>query len=338
MCRYRRGYWHVTRVCSGYRGLCEERAHEEEKHLHSPTSSSPRAMSTSAATRVPEELFPFIIQHLPIEFRYGRQFLPNDEIRDSGVVVGSLVCMYWAEKCREMLFRGRTVEIESMKSAVGLRNLVVGAGCKRLTRLADMIGYVDVVHDLKRDGRSLYQILGAVIPPSKFREFRVCGPRSALHAGLRLRTPYWGVGRPLPQFVTPYRRLELYKLHFASISDVICFVDQFPHIEELVLWQLTWDETGVDAPNMPNVIPPPDTRHRSLRSIQLGRCADNLILWRLVALGSKPRTPLQLLSPVDRRAVLDLVTSACGVSKEIERNNEMNYELTESGENSTNLT
>lgn len=230
-------------------------------------------MSASAAARIPEELFPYIIQYLPVPI--DDYYLPRDRIRDSGVVVGSLVCMDWAKRCREMLFRERTVRIGSMESAVRFRNLVMGAGCERLTAIVGMIAEVDVEHDLDKDGRSWYHILGALmprLPRSKFRMFYIKGPRSKLAAGLRFRTPYWGVAKPLPQFVTQYRRLYLRELHFASIGDLVCFADHFPHLEELQLLLLTWDETGVRAPAVTEEIPRPDPCHRSLRSIWVQGC------------------------------------------------------------------
>ena len=51
---------------------------------------------------------------------------------------------------------------------------------------------------------------------------------------------------------------------------------------------------------------------------------DDLLLWQL---GSEPRTSLRLLSPGDRQAAFDLVTSAYSAGKEIEGDVDIGYEL-----------
>lgn len=297
-------------------------------------------MSTTAAARIPQELYAYIIEHLSIDVSWSDTALPHSDIHGSGVVVGSLVCMHWAQRCRKMLFQGRVVHIRSMKQAVGFRNLVMSASCEGITPIVDLIERVDVVHHLNRDGRSWFQIIGALmprLPRSKFGTFSAFGPRSKLPAAFRLQTPFWAA-QSLPQFVRPYRTLHLETLHVTSAADVVRFVNRFPHLLCLHLNSVTWDKNVAHALTLPRVVTRPSAPYCSLRSMTVEYCMDKLLLWRLVALGSKPRTPLQLLSPDDQQAVFNLVTDAYNANIEVNEYNTMKYELTECGERGDDLT
>lgn len=294
-------------------------------------------MSATSGAILPPELFADVIRHLSTDF-YDRGYddsLPNERIRGCGVLNGMLVCMWWARQCRERLFRGRTIRIKSMKQAIGFRNLVMGPCCGRLTRIADMVGFVDVWHFLDRDARSWFQIVGVLIPrlpPTKLHRFIVQGPRSKLPDACRLRNPFWGVGRLLPHFVRPYRRLELFFLRFVSPEDIICFVNHFTNLEELEIWGLTWDEASMNHSNLPQTVIYTNPRRCSLRSIHVTRCTDGLLLWRLVSFGTKTHTALQLLLPDDQQTILNLVEGAYAMYVDTgEESRDIQYEKTGAG-------
>lgn len=261
-------------------------------------------MPTSAAARIPPELFPSIIDHLDPE-RFAR--LPRSDVR--GELNWSLVCVSWAQQCRQVFFQG--IWIGTMKQAAGFRNLVMGVCSKRLTPLVDLIESMVVEHRLYADARALFPTVGALLPrlpPSKLRQFRVWGPALKLSADVRLRSPLWATPSRFAHLLAPYRELRLFYLHFASLGDVARFVDHFPHLEELELYRVAWDKNDVHVVTPSQVAPRPNAR-RSLRSIDVVECTDDLLSWQLLALGPKPRTVLQLLSPDDLQTILRILSS-----------------------------
>ena len=109
---------------------------------HPLCSEATKQAAPSRAADLPQELFANIIRHLHISFR--DRLIPSMYLRHTGLGSGSLVCLYWAQQCRQVLYQGRNIRIRSMKHAVKFRELVTGAGCKRLKPIVDMIGSVDV--------------------------------------------------------------------------------------------------------------------------------------------------------------------------------------------------
>lgn len=301
----------------------EEDAEEEEEKekwrryyddLYDLYSSEPtqRAIRAGPAD-LPTELFANIIQYLDIDFEEG--YVPGKWKRGSGLLSGSLVCREWAQRCREVFYQGRTIEISSMKQAVRFRDIVTGVGCKSLTPIADIIGTVSVVYyGLPEHGRSWTHMVGTAlvprIPPSKFDEFFISRWDSPLPFGMRLGSPNWDLPNTLPY--THFRRLQLYGVHFPALSFLGRFLRHFPRLEDLQLFQVRWDK-GDWHPRAP-ILPRTGSKHRSLPVIKIGGCTDDLLVWQLV-FGSQLCSRLHTFSPDDQQANSHLITGAYTATK-----------------------
>lgn len=251
-----------------------------------------------------------IIQYLGIGFE--DLMIPDERLRETGLLSGSLVCMHWARACRRALYQGRNLEISSRRQAERLRDLVRSAGSsKRLTPIVDMIRMVNVFHKgFPADGRSWsHVVVGALVPrlqPDRFDRFYIYGRSSSLPFGMRLGSPDWDVQKTLPHTLTPYRRLGLIGVHFPSLSYFCRFLRHFPRLEELDLYQVTWDKA--DWHPRPLIL----THHPdrgSLTDINIDDCTDGLLLWQLIQ-ESQLRSLLQACTHDDQQAISQLVTSA----------------------------
>lgn len=260
---------------------------------------------------IPPELLAKIIANMSTAFDPEADWLPNRKVRRSSAAHCSLVCLYWAQQCRTLLFRNADVLINSATRATKFRRIVMDKGSDRLLSVASMIESVDVRHDLDKETVSYWQVVGALIPllpASKLRRFHVHGPFPTSLASIR--SPYWAISRPHPHLLSSYTSLRLEALHFKSMNDVVQFVTCFPHISTLHLSKVTWNKSILDA-----AVPTRLLRHTavslspSLDGFVLDSCTDNASLWYRLAVMSKPRSIISSLPEEDQRALAKLATN-----------------------------
>lgn len=303
--------------------------------LTPPHSGCGQQAKWASAADLPPELFANIIWYLDMDF--GDWPLPSRHLHDTGLVTGSLVCLYWAQQCRQMLYKGRAIQITSMKRAVRLRNLVVGAGSKSLTPIVKMIGKVDMWYNrLPEDGRSYPDIPGLQL--SQFGRFDMQNvsddmlqsrhhPQAnevirqripSLPAGMRLGSPRWDVQKTLPYSLTSYRELALIDVCFGSLSDLRRFLRHFQRLEVLDLKRVRW--TSADwhprAPTRPRISSRPSDRPYKDTRLGIIGCTDNPLLWQL-AFDCHTFFPLHAISFDDQQVMSQLVTRACTATAEI---------------------
>ena len=89
---------------------------------------------TSKAAEIPPELFPKIICNI---FNVDGYLLPSSKY-GADMENCSLVCLYWAQECRRVLFEDRPIRITSSKQAIGFRDLILAKGSKNLKPIAEM--------------------------------------------------------------------------------------------------------------------------------------------------------------------------------------------------------
>lgn len=268
---------------------------------------------------IPPELFPFILAHVDPNIK-GYHSLPDSGTRDSGAVNCSLVCLSWAQQCRCILFRGREIQLSSMKQAAGFRELVTMAGNATLEPVLDMIASVSIDHDLRKGIHTWFHLIGSLIPrvpPAKFGTFRIQGsPERAFLRPNQLRSPYWDSPRHLAPFITPYQHLALRYLHFGSASDVVRLASHFTGAKSLDFRSLTWSEVSTQVPLQPQTVA--QLKDCPLRDIWLQQCKDSLLLWQLLAF--ERRSFLQSLCIEDQQAIFQITSAACAAQLEIGKN------------------
>lgn len=279
----------------------------------------------ATAADLPPELFPNILQYvctLDEGHTVPRKFDPV------GTENCSLVSVYWAQACRENVFRGRPIWIGSRKAAVVFRELVVGRGSRRLTPIADMIAEVSVWRD--DHARSWHHIVGALagrIAPHKFKHIHITGTSDLSSDDADRRrvrwSPHWGIPN-LPSFTTPYRKLTLWGLHLPSPRALLAILRHFARLEVLGLYSLTLDgsEGGVlaliDAPAQSRPLDVARAKRPLLSRIDIDECQNNALLFSQVAQYTRTNGtwPLQMLADADQTSIVRMVKGVTDLCKE----------------------
>lgn len=138
-----------------------------------------------SAADIPPELFSNIIGYVSTDEHGGRSKLHDPDMRSC-----SLVCVYWTEKIRRILFSGRVLEINLAKNAAALRETVMGHVSERFEPVIELVDKVEVRLTLEGAPRSWLHILGSLVPRvplAKFSELIVHGPTPATFANRQLR-------------------------------------------------------------------------------------------------------------------------------------------------------
>lgn len=254
---------------------------------------------------IPPELFANIICYIGTEaggYADKRWECGEKQPREMGPP--SLVCVYWAQRCRLYLYEDSTVTIHSAKQAVRFRNLVMGSCSKRFTPIVDMIKGLEVKYDIpSEDKHAWHPILGALVPlvpADKFLRFWLLGSEDA-------RSPHWAIATSLPSFSNPYRELRLSYCHVPSLRALLILLRKFPRVQVLWLSDVTWDEDHAHALTRPR---PADRRKRrdpSLSRIELFNCQHGArILHYLVHGGLNGGSLLRTLSDEDQRVMVEI--------------------------------
>lgn len=244
---------------------------------HIATSPPPGQARGVTAADIPQELFRNILRNV-IELDVD-DTLPNPKLR--GQLNPSLVCVYWAQEILRSVYDRRKMRIETEKQAKAFRKLVVHRGSERLIPIVEMIDHIDVQHNTEfRSWHHILLCLIPAIPPHKFRQLQIksSGEPANVSFSASLCSPHWRVPKRLPSFSTSYRRLELVSLRFSSLHALTAFLRQFPHLEELSLMYLTWEDNNMNAPV--RVLPSTAAHHSRplLSKIQLSGCSDSTLL------------------------------------------------------------
>lgn len=229
---------------------------------------------------------------------------PEDEEYDarSDLLCCALVCIEWAKRFRPLAYGGLNW-IESERSARRLRDLVMGPCSDRLTPLVELIGELRVWADAS-DKRSWHRRLTSLarIPDDKFAEIYIPGSDTSPPL---FRSLHWGIPSPARDLPSPYRRVALENLRFASVEHIFQIVRKLPRLEELELYRLSWAE---DTPRG-NTAPRQQARS-VLTRVKVVFCPDaSLLLLRLLLIEGSARVanPLQVLPPPDQSAIIQLV-------------------------------
>ena len=275
---------------------------------------------------IPRDLFSNIIWYIcsdgPRKYFYDEK-LPSD------MLSSALVCVFWAEECRRLMYRDIAVNITTMAQAVRFRDIVTGsAKHKQFTPIGDLIKSVDVTYSLKDGEEPWFHVVGLLAPhlePHKLGKLFFTTAKNYhdnqispiyMHTSRTIRSLYWNIPRSLPSFATPYRKVMLYELHFASTRTIVTIVRQFKLLRELELSRLTWDhDTPADVQWAPCDPPTKDF----LSSIKVERCKDNVSLFRQLWYHGPSPNLLQTLSNADQETLHMLIDGMEASHKKMHR-------------------
>lgn len=230
------------------------------------------AVVYAVAARFPPELFLNVIQYVSTRDG-GREF---EWYGDPDLSRCSLVCLYWAQKCRHKRFEGKYASIATAQTAALFVSAALSTGSKRLKPIIDILAGISVQHELRFQPQSWHHILVPRIPPHKLHWLVIDGPAQGSLPPRQFRSPHIGLPRSLPAIWLPYPYLALRDMHFASMADLLHLVRNFRCLEVLELRRLTWD--GEDAA-LQHLAPPASRSPPSLSCIRVAGCPADFSLF-----------------------------------------------------------
>ncbi|KAI0782481.1 hypothetical protein BC629DRAFT_1594256 [Irpex lacteus] len=216
----------------------------------------------------------------------------------------SLVCLYWANRCREYMFTGATFYVWSLEKAELFRKYSVD-GCRNLVPICTLIKTIEVAVVCERSRRSYLDLIYLPQTRGKLEVVTITGPLPAGVPQLRHDTPHWSVtnlGTP-PPTATAYGRVLINTLNFPSFSHLVKYFKYFNTAEKYYLTDLTWDGK---TPNSFAQFFKPAIRRRQSIEVHASRCTDDLIIC-LQVVTMYPDFPLRLIASQDYAFAMNLM-------------------------------
>ncbi len=208
----------------------------------------------------------------------------------------SLVCLYWANQCRNYVFRDANFPIWSFEKAELFRKYSVD-GCRNLVPICTLIKSITVVMACKESRRSFLDLIYLPQTRGKLDTVRIIGPLPGAIPLVKQDTPHWSVtnlGTP-PPIATAYETVVIYKINFPSFGHLVRYFKYFNAAETYYLTNLTWDGK---TPNHFAQFFKPAIRRRKSITVQVRQCTDDLIIC-LQVVTMYPDFPLRLIASQD---------------------------------------
>lgn len=218
----------------------------------------------------------------------------------------ALVCSYWAELCRPMLWPNIPIRIESPARAEEFRRFWLSSAPPGLLQPIAHLLQVWVIY--RCEPKTPPWLHKFFLSPVRITLDRLTiqGPyRDA--EGVRAvlpRSPWWGLPRGLPPSIAQCSRLWLQHMSSASLNDVISCARSFNCTEEILILHVTWPTTLADPRAQTPLFPMPAT---SYPQITVQRCTDPAALFLQAAGVGLARGPLHSLTAASQVALTQLV-------------------------------
>ncbi|KAI0083218.1 hypothetical protein BDY19DRAFT_744018 [Irpex rosettiformis] len=235
-----------------------------------------------ASTRIPPELFDTILFYLCLDsdpdYTKGQEFLRR------AIMLCSLVCLRWANLCREALFRDKELFIDSSEKE---RTLVKYAtqGCPSLVPIHKLIESISVEqgYDVRHSFCDRVYMFKAKFGV-RLSSLTLDGPVPEGFPPCKLDTPHWGLP---PSVITPpsllsYDKIYVLNVHLPSFRHVVKYVRHFAQAGRIVFDDLTWDTNGQE-PQLPSYRRGSRKVENKNLEVSAEDCTDNFLLCLLVA-------------------------------------------------------
>lgn len=206
-------------------------------------------MSVSGSD-LPPELFPFILKYVGTDDRGG--YLKKDGRRYLRTC--SLVCIDWANRCRDHLFRHRTLEIKTLRELATLEGSFTSRASGH-TRLRPLIALVDnVVFKWEQNWDSPSWCHRAYSSPLAFIRKQGCkldltlrGPVPANLPRAAYRSPHWSLPRSMPYNFLLLLNVNVCDVRFPALSDLYQLCGHFASTPSLDMRNVSWGVADVPA-------------------------------------------------------------------------------------------
>ncbi|KAI0748980.1 hypothetical protein BC629DRAFT_130016 [Irpex lacteus] len=284
------------------------------------------------AARIPPELFDDILFYVNVdrvsqcdEYNKGSSLRRNrgePDLKDilTDLKRCSLVCLFWANRCREHMFSDGTLWIRSYEDAKIFRRYVVG-GCPRLTPVHQLIGHIHITQNYSgilapQDSERQTSFLHLLYLPAiqeKFKWLLIDGPVPEGFNSAKLDTPHWGIP---PSMVVPgsflQNEISLGDVHFPSFYHVTKYMRHFTCATSILFRKITWDGR-TPTYSLPHISSTIACQRRPRRmGIRAGTGCTNPVNLALTAVMMNPNCPLHRLSDEDRVWIIKFMTLPWG--------------------------
>lgn len=211
----------------------------------------------------------------------------------------SLVCRYWGNRCREHMFRGAILRINSMHDAQLFRKYST-AGCPKLISVCSLIACVNVRMDYRTPGlsASFLHVLHFPEVNSKLGELVIFGPMPKSVPPCKLDSPHCDLSAMSipPPSVTSYTNVTIFDIAFPSFRHVVKYFSHFKDASRIVLSGITWDSK---APELLANFVKPVARYRRRMEVSARRCTNDLWLCLQVVM-MYPDFPLRRVTSTEQ--------------------------------------
>lgn len=254
---------------------------------------------------LPEELFSHIIQHIQISHYYHEADL-------AGVLPCTLVCLYWANHVRRIIWPRVFMRIRSRVRAEEFRRFCLSPPITRLEPIAELIDNISVIHNFKTDGHLQLHYLFLSKTRIRPQEIQIKGPVPPSVPLASLRTPYWGVPRSLPRTIAQCREFTLRNLSFASLDDVISLASHFTCSKLMSFDGVTWPSSANLHPRTPILLF--SATANAYPTVYAQNCTDPATLFLHLAGIGLASGPLHALTAIDQVVFSELFRGTSAVS------------------------
>ncbi len=229
----------------------------------------------------------------------------------------SLVCLYWANRCREYIFTRAILDIASREDAMAFRRYTVDCspnlipiytlirGLKAWMPYHSILQPSDSDHIVPR--KSFLDLLYLPQTRNKLESLVIRGPTPSAFPPSILNTPHWSIpsnAQPPPE-ATSYEDITMTCMSFPSYRHLIGYFKYFSGVTSFDLFKITWDSDPETLNNLVLLKRGPVRRRQSL-VVSTGLCTDDLHLCLQIAM-MYPDFPLRQTSPQEQAWAIDLM-------------------------------
>lgn len=265
----------------------------------------------ATAADLPPELFPLILDYLRTDNRGYEEYIREVWVRD--MMSCSLVCLYWANRCREYLFRGHEVVIKSLAEFLTLESYATD-GCTRVVPFYDVIRRF-TVEQTWDSAAWCYRISTSCLIRSGETRLVLSGPVPSHLPRAAYRSPHWSLPRSMPSPYLPFTNVTLRDIHFPCLSDLLALLRHFKHSEcDIILERVTWAEVDIHGP-VRTFGRRQETRQRHWPVVIAGGCTDNAVVC-ILATGALETWPASHLRETELANIFALVRVIAGMGSD----------------------
>ncbi|KAI0083241.1 hypothetical protein BDY19DRAFT_711092 [Irpex rosettiformis] len=269
-----------------------------EQPLHrniTPRINSEHDSWVSASRQIPPELFDNILFYVCLDNRWAGAGDTLDSLNaddrslsknvlSRNATTCSLVCLHWANRCRQWLFRNKRLKICSFEEAQTLIRYAT-QGCASLVPVHKLIEsiWVEQRYDRRQSFCDRLYMLKVKLGV-RLSELNLIGPVPHGFPPCKLDTPHWSLPPSVatPPSLLPYGVIRVINAHLPSMKHVSKYVRHFVRSLNIHLEGMTWDTDGQE-PQLHLYRRGSHKVEGESFQVSASKCTDNFYLCLLVA-------------------------------------------------------